>query len=229
MSECEVNKMSEKQSSRLFLERRLSLLYGADSRAMQALDLVVKEMSAENGYKRYDGSDYYMHCVDVANFLISYGVKDQNAVAAALLHDMIEDVPGYTRESLSLLFGEKVGEYVAAVSQTPGLDYHDPQILRAHLEQIASDVNTAAIKTADRMHNMYTLADASIEKRYCKALETEEFFIPFFKTCRKRYPRYEDLFYAAKTQILPQVYEIKAHYRDWEELKKLRENREGRE
>lgn len=221
--------MSMKQSSRLLLERRLALLYGPESKAMQALDLVVKEMSAEKGYQRYDGSDYYMHCVDVANFLISYGVKNQDTVTAALLHDMIEDVPGYTRESLALLFGEKVGDYVDAVSQKPGLDYHDPQILRAHLEQIASDVNTAAIKTADRMHNMYTLADASIEKRYRKALETEEFFIPFFKTCRKRYPRYEDLFYAAKTQILPQIYEIKAHYRDWEELKKLKENREGRE
>ena len=213
--------MGERQSSRLLLERRLSLLYGPESAAMQALDLVVKEMSAKKGYKRYDGSDYYMHCVDVANFLISYGVKNQDAVIAGLLHDMIEDVPGYTRESLALLFGEKVGEYVSAVSQTPGLDYHDPQVLTEHLEHIAADVNTAAIKTADRMHNMYTLADASIEKRYRKALETEEFFIPFFKTCRKRYPRYEDLFYAAKTQILPQIYEIKAHYEDYCRLQEL--------
>ena len=213
--------MSEKQSSRLFLERRLSLLYGADSRAMKALDLVVREMCAEKGYRRYDGSDYYMHCIDVANFLLSYGIKDQDTVAAALLHDMIEDVPGYTRESISLVFGERVGVYVSAVSQKPGLDYHDAKVLQEHLNDIAADVSTAAIKTADRMHNMYTLADASIEKRYRKAVETEEFFIPFFKTCRKRYPRFEALFQAAKTQILPQIYEIKAHYEDYCRLREL--------
>ena len=213
--------MTMEQSSRLFLERRLSLLYGADSKAMQALDLVVHEMSAQKGYKRYDGSDYFMHCIDVANFLISYGVREQDAIAAALLHDMIEDVPGFSRENITLLFGERVGTYVAAVTQRPGLDYHDAKTLQEHLDVIASNVNTAAIKTADRMHNMYTLAGASIEKRYCKALETERFFIPFFKLCRKRYPRYEDLFQAAKTQILPQIFEIKSHYADYCRLKAL--------
>ena len=210
-----------KQSSRLLLERRLKLLYGADSAAMRALNFVIGEMNAEKGYVRYDGSDYYMHCVDVTNFLISYGIRDQDTLVAALLHDIIEDVPGHSRESIACLFGERAAGFVTAVSNKPGLDYHDPEVLRAHLAHIAGDVNTAVIKTADRMHNMYTLFDASIEKRYKKALETEEFFIPFFKDCRKRYPAWEDLFQAAKTQILPQIYEIKAHYEDYCKLQAL--------
>ena len=203
------------QSSRLYLERRLALLYGAESKPLKALDLVVSEMCAEKGYCRYDGSDYYMHCVDVANFLITYGITDADAVAAALLHDIIEDVPGYTEEGLKRLFGPVTAHYVAVVSMKPGLDYHDSAVLGDYLDKIAEHAYTAAIKTADRMHNMYTLADASMEKRYRKALETEEYFIPFFKLCRKKYPRYEGLFQAAKTQILPQIYEIKAHYSDY--------------
>ena len=216
-----------KQSSRLLLERRLKLLYGSDAPAMEALRFVMEEMSAQRGYVRYDGSDYYMHCVDVTNFLISYGIRDQDTLVAALLHDIVEDVPGHSRESIARLFGERAAGFVYAVTNKPGLDYHDPQVLRAHLEQIAGDVNTAAIKTADRMHNMYTLSDASIERRYKKAVETEEFFIPFFKDCRQRYPAREDLFQAAKTQILPQIYEIKAHYEDHCRLMELVGNRDG--
>ncbi len=212
-----------KQSSRLLLERRLTLLYGADSPSMRSLHFIIGEMNAKKGYVRYDGSDYYMHCVDVANFLISYGIRDQDTLSAALLHDIIEDVPGHSRESIACLFGERVAGFVSGVSNDPALNYHDPAVLREHLSHIAEDVNTAVIKTADRMHNMYTLSDASIEKRYRKAVETEEFFIPFFKDCRHRYPRHEDLFQAAKTQILPQIYEIKSHYEDYCRLRDLLE------
>lgn len=215
------------QSSRLYLERRLTLLYGAESGPIKALDLVVREMCAQKGFHRYDGSDYYMHCVDVANFLITYGITDRDAITAALLHDIIEDVPGYTEEGLSALFGSTAAHYVAVVSMKEGPDYHDSAVLGAYLDEIAADPYTAAIKTADRMHNMYTLEGAGIEKRYKKALETESFFIPFFKLCRKKYPRYEGLFQAAKTQILPQIYEIKAHYRDYEQLQQLLKEKEG--
>lgn len=206
------------QSSRLYLERRLALLFGAESKPIRALDFVVAEMCADKGYKRYDGSDYYMHCVDVANFLITYGITDADAITAALLHDIIEDVPGYTEEGLARLFGPTAARYVAAVSMKPGLDYHDSAVLGAYLDTICENAYTAAIKTADRMHNMFTLAEARMEKRYRKALETEQYFIPFFKLCRKKYPRYEGLFQAAKTQILPQIYEIKSHFADYEKL-----------
>ena len=193
---------------------------------MAALDLVMKEMCAIRGFRRFDGSDFYMHCVDVANFLISYGITDRDAIVGALLHDMIEDVPGYTEEGLAVLFGEKPARYVSLVSKKPDCDYHDPAILIGYLDEISADVYAAAIKTADRMHNMSTLFEAGIEKRYRKAIETETYFIPFFKQCRKRYPRYESLFQAAKTHIQPLIFEIKSHYADYCELSRLRERNE---
>ena len=66
---------------------------------MAALDLVMKEMCAIRGFRRFDGSDFYMHCVDVANFLISYGITDRDAIVGALLHDMIEDVECFASSS----------------------------------------------------------------------------------------------------------------------------------
>ena len=44
--------------------------------------------------------DYYNHCIEVANILISYGIKDEDLICAALLHDMIEDVPGYRASTI---------------------------------------------------------------------------------------------------------------------------------
>ena len=215
--------MKTKQSARLYLEQKLSTLYGADSMPMRALDLVCDEMSAEKGFCRYDGSDYYMHCVDVTNFLLAYGVTDQETITASLLHDVVEDLPDYTCELIARLFSENAARYVALVSKKKNLDYHDHQVLQNYLDLIAEDPHAALIKTADRMHNMYSLEDATMEKRYRKALETEEFFIPFFKNCRQKYPRYDSLFQAAKTQILPQIYEIKKHYADYCELRKMQE------
>ena len=61
-----------------FLERRIVTLYGLDSNALKALDLITNVMCVENGFQRDDGSDYYTHCVGVANTLLSYGIKDEN-------------------------------------------------------------------------------------------------------------------------------------------------------
>jgi GTP pyrophosphokinase len=45
-------------------------------------------------------------------------------------------------------------------------------------------------------------------------METKEFYIPFFKECRKKYTRYENLFYAAKPQIEPLIFNIEAFYNE---------------
>ena len=52
------------QSPSQFLERRLTILYGINSKAMQALDLVKEEMCIEKGFKRDNGTDYYNHCIE---------------------------------------------------------------------------------------------------------------------------------------------------------------------
>ena len=215
------------QTPSQFFERRIATLYGINSAPVRALDLVMQEMCVKNGFKRDDGQDYYNHCVDVANTLISFCVKDEDAVCAALLHDIVEDVKGYTEETITQLFNPRVAHFVMLVTKDPNKNYKQPEVIEEYLENIANDMFAATIKTADRMHNMMTLKDKTFEARYRKAIETEKYYMPFFKKCRQLYPRYENLFYAARTQINPLIFEIKSFYGEIEKLrsenKKLKE------
>lgn len=217
-----------KQTPHQFLERRIATLFGVNSLAMSAFDLVREEMSAERGFARDNGDDYSVHCSNVANTLISFCVKDEDVICAALLHDIVEDVPGFTEGKIEKLFNARVARLVMLVTKDPNKNYKDPKVMQAYIDAISEDMYASAIKTADRMHNMETLQRKSLEKRHAKALETEKFYLPLFKKCRYRYPRFENLFYAARTQIRPLLDETKACYREVEQLKERIEELEGK-
>lgn len=210
-----------------FLERRLVTLYGINSKAIKALDLLREEMCVAKGFKRDNGTDYYTHCVDVANTLISFDIKDEDVICAALLHDIIEDVDGYKRVTIEKMFNANVARLVMLVTKEQGVDYKKPENLKKYLDNISSDMYAAVIKTSDRMHNMLTLEEKDFSARYRKAVETETYYLPFFEQCRQMYPRYENLFYAARAETEPLIYHIKSFYKgiqdrdqEIEELKK---------
>lgn len=212
--------IDQNQSPSQFLERRLITLFGINSKAIKALDLVREEMCVEKGFKRDNGTDYYNHCVDVTNTLISFGIKDEDVICAALLHDIIEDVEGYRRITIAKMFNENVARLVMLVTKKEDVDYKQPEAIKEYLETIATDMNAAAIKASDRMHNMMTLEEKTFEARYRKAMETKTYYLPFFKQCRNRYPRYENLFYAARAEIEPLIFHIESFYK---EIQKQRE------
>ena len=204
----------ENQSPSQFLERRLAILFGVNSKAVKALDLVKEEMCIERGFKRDNGSDYYNHCVDVANTLVSFGITDEDVICAALLHDIIEDVEGYREVTITKMFNSNVARLVMLVTKEEGVNYKQPEAIKQYLEDISTDMNAAAIKTADRMHNMMTLEQKTFEARHRKAIETKEYYLPFFKQCRNDFPRYENLFYAAQAEIEPLIYHIESFYEE---------------
>lgn len=212
--------LDQNQSPSQFLERRLVTLYGINSMAIKALDLVKEEMCAEKGFKRDNGTDYYNHCVDVANTLISFEIKDEDVICAALLHDIIEDVEGYREITITKMFNENVARLVMLVTKKEGIDYKQTDALKNYLHEISTDANAAAIKASDRMHNMMTLEEKTFEARYRKAMETETYYLPFFKECRYMYPRYENLFYAARAEIEPLIYHIKSFYEELDKSEK---------
>lgn len=216
--------LDQNQSPSQFLERRLATLFGINSKAIKALDLVREEMCVEKGFKRDNGTDYYNHCIDVANTLISFEIKDEDVICAALLHDIIEDVEGYRRVTIAKMFNDNVARLVMLVTKEEGVDYKQPEAMKKYLSTIANDMNAAAIKTADRMHNMMTLEEKTFEARYRKALETKTYYLPFFKQCRYMYPRYENLFYAARAEIEPLIYHIESFYHEIERLQTLVNN-----
>lgn len=212
--------LEQNQSPSQFLERRLVTLYGLKSQAIKALDLVREEMCVEKGFKRDNGTDYYNHCVDVANTLISFRIIDEDVICAALLHDIIEDVEGYKRVTIEKMFNSNVARLVMLVTKKEGVNYKQPEAIKEYLETISTDMNAAAIKASDRMHNMMTLEEKTFEARYRKAIETKTYYLPFFKQCRNIYPRYENLFYAARAEIEPLIFHIESFYTEIQKQQK---------
>lgn len=201
-----------------FLEQSLSTL--GYTKALTALDWMIEEMNAEKGFSRHNGTHYYFHLVDTTQDLLSHGIRHQNILTACLLHDAVEDIEGVTVRMIKDKFGVEVAEMVDLVTKKKNVDYKgDGQAMTDYLKAIDSNVGASLIKTADRKHNFGTLRDATPEKKLRQALETELHFIPFFKRCRKFYPRYAGYFFSAKTTIEPHLWEIKEHYNEIEKLK----------
>ena len=193
--------------------------------ARLALDLVMSIMNKENGYKRHDGSHYYHHLVDVAQICINLQIKDnqdENLIIAALLHDIVEDVPGYTFEKIANMFNLRVANIVKLLTKNKNVNYHIPENIIYYLECILEDEDASILKTLDRIHNFGTLRHATFEKKVRQAKETEEFFIPFFKEARKKYNHYANVFFFAKTIIEPHLWEIMEHQKTMIENEKLK-------
>lgn len=208
--------MTTPKSRVQFFEQRIS--DANQHLSLAALDFVKREMNAANGFARHDGSDYYEHCVDVAQDLWNHGIRDESIIAAALLHDAIEDIEGVTYRMLTDKFNKRIADLVDMVTKSRGINYKDGKNLQAYLTLILDDPAAALIKTADRKHNFSTLRDATREKRLRQADETEIYFFPFFKEAMDRYPRYSAYFLSAKTAIKPHLFAIKDHEKELSSL-----------
>lgn len=106
------------------------------------------------------------------------------------------------------------------VTKKEGVNYKQPEAIKEYLETISTDMNAAAIKASDRMHNMMTLEEKTFEARYRKAIETKTYYLPSFKQCRNIYPRYENLFYAARAEIEPLIFHIESFYTEIQKQQK---------
>lgn len=200
-----------------FLEQSLAMLGYTDS--LRALDWMIDEMCSEKGFSRHNGTHYYFHLVDTAQDLLNHGIKNQDVITACILHDSVEDVDGITVKMIEDKFGHNVAMMVYLVTKKEFLDYKDAKNMESYLIDILDNVGSCLIKTVDRKHNFSTLQDATAEKKLRQALETEKHFIPFFKECRNKFPRYAGFFFSAKTTIEPHLWEIKEHYAEVAKLK----------
>ena len=133
------------------------------------------------GQKRISGDDYIQHPLNVALILTEINA-DAYALAAALLHDTIEDSDS-TKEEIEEHFGSVVALLVDGVTKINKISFNSEteQIAanqRKILVGLSEDVRVIIIKLADRLHNMRTLYVLSEEKQKRKARETLEILTP---------------------------------------------------
>lgn len=137
--------------------------------------------SAHTGQKRASGEEYFTHPVAVAKILIDLGM-DYNTVAAAFLHDVVEDTP-VSESDIKAEFGDEILELVAGVTKLDKIEFKSQEEEQAEnfkkiFVSMAKDIRVIIIKLADRLHNMRSLNFLSHERQLRMAHETLDIYAP---------------------------------------------------
>jgi len=137
--------------------------------------------SAHRGQFRKSGEPYITHPLAVASILSQWRI-DAQGLAAALLHDVMEDT-SVTKTEIESTFGRPVAEMVDGVSKLDQIEFNSQEDAQAEsfrkmLLAMARDVRVILIKLADRLHNMRTLDVMKPAQRSRIARETVDIYAP---------------------------------------------------
>ena len=143
--------------------------------------LYAKEL--HEGQYRASGEPYISHPLAVAEIVTSLGL-DTDSIAAAFLHDVVEDCPDKTSlDVIRAQFGDEVAMLVDGLTKMKTINVEDKEEanmenIRKMLLAMSKDIRVIFIKLCDRLHNMRTLSAKSEEKRRSIALETMHVYAP---------------------------------------------------
>ncbi len=137
--------------------------------------------AAHRGQMRRSGEPYISHPLAVAGILTQWKL-DAQALAAALMHDVMED-SGVTKLELTEKYGKTVAELVDGMSKIDKLEFQSKEEAQAEnfrkmLLAMARDLRVMLIKLADRLHNMRTMDSMRADKQKRIARETMEIYAP---------------------------------------------------
>src|SRR6187397_2194040 len=133
------------------------------------------------GQIRHSGEPYLVHPLAVADFLADMKL-DAVAIAAGLLHDVVEDTLT-TIERIQELFGADVAHVVEGVTKISAIPFSSSEERQAEnfrkmLLAMVDDIRVILVKLADRLHNMRTLSHLPEDRRVKIAQETRDIYAP---------------------------------------------------
>src|SRR6266511_2064930 len=136
---------------------------------------------AHEGQQRRSGEDFIHHPYGVALILASLKL-DEETIAAALLHDVVEDTDT-TLDEVKDEFGEEIAKLVDGVTKLTRVQFQsreqaEAENYRKMIVAMAEDVRVILIKLADRLHNMRTIEYLGKQKQVQKAKEVLEVYAP---------------------------------------------------
>ncbi len=141
----------------------------------------IAAINAHEGQLRRTGEPYVTHPIAVAGITADLGL-DEITIAAALLHDAVEDT-GVTTEWLSSEFGAQVAAVVDGVTKLDRLEFDSKEAqqaatIRKMFIAMAQDWRVLLIKLADRLHNMRTISVMPMHRQRAIAQETLDVYAP---------------------------------------------------
>lgn len=165
---------------------------------------------AHLGQFRSSGEPYVSHPIAVAEICAAWKLDDQ-ALMAALLHDVMED-SGINKQELVERFGAPVADLVDGLSKLDKIELQSREEAQAEnfrkmLLAMARDVRVILIKLADRLHNMRTLHAVHADKRKRIAHETLEIYAPIAHRLGLN-PIYRELQDLAFSHLHPMRYQV---------------------
>ncbi len=140
-------------------------------------------LDAHKNQRRKSGEAYIFHPIAVARIVASEIGLDAVSIASALLHDVVEDSPDYTKDDIERLFGETVARIVDGLTKISSLSKDtdvstQAENFRKMLLTLNDDVRVIIIKIADRLHNMQTMDSMRPDKQEKIASETLYIYAP---------------------------------------------------
>ena len=156
-------------------------LSAADKKLIRkAFDVAV---DAHSEQRRKSGEAYIFHPIAVAKIVASKIGLDATSIAAALLHDVVEDCQRYTIDDIQQLFGETVARIVNGLTKISSLNKDmnvsmQAENFRKMLLTLHDDIRVIIIKIADRLHNMQTIHSMREDKQLKIASETLYIYAP---------------------------------------------------
>jgi GTP pyrophosphokinase len=153
----------------------------ADKKVIRkAFDVAV---DAHKDQRRKSGEAYIFHPISVAKIVASEIGLDATSIAAALLHDVVEDSEDYSISDIEQLFGETIARIVNGLTKISSLKKDKDISLQAEnfrkmLLTLNDDVRVIIIKIADRFHNMQTIHSLREDKQIKIASETLYIYAP---------------------------------------------------
>jgi len=137
--------------------------------------------AAHREQSRLSGEGYINHPIAVARIVADIGL-DEVSIAAALLHDAVEDTE-VTLGDVESRFGAEIASLVDGLTKLERIQFDSREAqqaatMRKMLVAIAKDLRVLVIKLADRLHNMRTVASAPVEKQRRVAQETLDIYAP---------------------------------------------------
>ncbi len=136
---------------------------------------------AHKGQVRHSGEPYLVHPLEVADILADMRL-DTVAIAAGLLHDVVEDTLA-TIERIKELFGDDIAHVVEGVTKLGAIPFSSSEERQAEnfrkmLLAMSDDIRVILVKLADRLHNMRTLHHLPEDRRMKISQETRDIYAP---------------------------------------------------